>query len=95
MAKITFLNWEEIPSVVEASDGDSSHKEQLSQRFQDLIDLVAMKKDLAGTDAYLEKWNKTPGGERDGSVEEAAKAAAQELEDRFDDIVKEQMSPFT
>ena len=44
MAKVTILYWKDIPSVVEARDADGVHKELLSERFQELIDLIAMKK---------------------------------------------------
>ena len=54
MAKYSILYWQEIPSVVEATDGAGTSKQQLSSRFQELIDLIAMKRGLAGTDAYLE-----------------------------------------
>jgi len=86
MARVTILYWQDIPSVVEANDGTTTHKEQLSQRFQELIDLVAMKKQLGGTDAYLEHWNKGQPAERPGSAKDAASAAAREIEARFDAI---------
>ena len=58
MARVTILYWQEIPSVVEARDRSGRHKIELSQRFQELIDLVAMKMKMVGTDAYLLQWNK-------------------------------------
>lgn len=89
MATYQVLYWQDIPSVVEANDGDNSHKEQLSAQFQELIDLVAMKKDIAGTDAYLEEWTKGPPVQRSGTPEEVAKAVAREFEARFDAIQAE------
>jgi hypothetical protein len=86
MTKVKILYWQDIPSVVEASDGAATHKEQLSQRFQELIDLIAMKKKLAGSDAYLEQWRKGPPESRDGSPKEAAQAVARDIEDRFNEI---------
>ena len=56
MAQYTVVYWQEIPSVVEAKQGRKRHKEQLSERFQELIDAVAMRKGLFGTDEYLEEW---------------------------------------
>ena len=78
MAKYTILYWQEIPSLVEATDDDGTHKIQLSQRFQALIDNVAMKRELAGTDAYLEEWNRGEIQERDGTAEEVVKAVSDE-----------------
>jgi CTP synthase (UTP-ammonia lyase) len=92
VAKIQILCWEEIPSVVEAKESGKVHKEQLSMRFQELIDLVAMKKKLAGTDAYLEQWNKTAAEERPGSAKEVAVAAAAEIESRYEQIRADALS---
>ncbi|MFZ5556492.1 MAG: virulence factor [Pseudomonadota bacterium] len=92
MARVQILYWQEIPSLVEARGGGKTHKEQLSQRFQELIDLVAMKRKLAGTDGYLEQWNKGEATERDGEPKDAALAVAQELEARFDEIRREALA---
>lgn len=92
MAKVQILYWQDIPSVVEAKEGGTVHKEQLSQRFQELIDLVAMKKKLSGTDAYLEQWSKGPVYEHAGGAKEAALAVARELEERFEAIRSEALA---
>jgi hypothetical protein len=86
MAKVTILYWQNIPSLVEATDGDRPHKRQLSQRFQELIDLIAMKKRLGGTDAYLEQWRKGKPEMREGSASAVAAATAEEIEARYDEI---------
>jgi len=59
---------------------------QLSERFQALIDTVAMKKNLVGTDEYLEHWHKEGIGERDGTPEAIATQLAEELEADFREI---------
>jgi hypothetical protein len=84
MAAYNILYWQDIPSVVEAKDGSAIHKIQLSQRFQELIDAVAMRKGLAGTDAYLEEWRRGEPVERDGSAEQVANAVKEELEAQFE-----------
>lgn len=86
MATYQVLYWQDIPSLVEANDGTTSHKEQLSFQFQELIDLVATKMDIVGSDAYLEEWRKGPPTERGGTPEEVAKSVAREFEARFDAI---------
>ena len=86
MAKIVIVCWQDIPSLVEARDGASVAKEPLSARFQELIDIVAMRKKLTGSDAYLEQWNRRKDGERPGGVNEVASAVAAEIEGRYDDI---------
>jgi len=72
--------------MVEARDASGSHKIQLSDRFQELIDMIAMRRGLAGTDAYLEAWQKGRRVERDGDPAAAAQAMADELEAQYDTI---------
>lgn len=86
MAKVSVICWQDIPSVVEARDRSGRHKVELDRRFQELIDLVAMKKRLAGTDEYLEQWQKTPQKDRSGSPPDVAREVADEIESRFDAI---------
>ncbi len=89
MVKVSVLCWQEIPSVVEAKDGRSVRKVQLSQRFQELIDLVAMKRKLDGSDAYLMHWNKTPRAAPEGNLEEVATRVVQEIEADYERIKSE------
>jgi len=72
--------------MVEARDGEGAHKLQLSERFQELIDMIAMKRKLAGTDEYLTHWKKSRAKMRDGSAKEVASAVAEEFEARYDII---------
>ena len=87
MARYTVTNWQDLPSMVEARDDVGTHKIQLIQRFQALIDHVAMESGLMGSDAYLEAWNKTDEQEREGTAEDVAKAVVEEVEAQFDDIM--------
>ena len=86
MAKVIIVCWQDIPSLVEVREGVSVAKQQLSARFQELIDIVAMRKNLTGSDAYLEQWNRRKDGERAGKVNDIAAAVATEIESRFDEI---------
>ena len=86
MSKVTILCWQEIPSVVEAKDAAGAHKVQLSQKFQELIDLVAMRRGLAGTDSYLMEWRKEAQPEYDGDAKAAAESLAAEIEGRYEEI---------
>lgn len=83
MADVAILYWQEIPSLVEDKDDGGSHKIQLGDGFQALIDQAAMVRGLAGTDAYLEAWSRGEPETRDDSAEAMAKAVAGELEARF------------
>ena len=87
MATYAILYWQNLPSLVEAKDDDATHKIQLSQAFQALIDNVAMQKGLLGSDAYLEEWTRGESLQRDGSAEEVAKAVADELEAQLPEIM--------
>ena len=92
MATYQILYWQEIPSFVEARDGDEIKKVQLSDRFQALIDGAAMRRKIAGTDGYLEEWKKGKKVEQDGNVEDIANTVAQEIEDRFAEIRDEALA---
>ena len=92
MAKVTVLYWQDIPSVVEARDLGGRHKVELSQRFQELIDLIAMKKKVMGTDEYLNYWSKGPAEELEGDAETAATAVAKEIEARYEAIKAEEIA---
>jgi hypothetical protein len=86
MASYQIVYWQDIPSQVDARDGGRAHKEVLSQRFQDLIDLVAMKRNVTKSDDYINGWTKGDKAERPGTATEVAMAVAKELEARFDEI---------
>ena len=92
MAKVQILYWQDIPSVVEARDANGVHKELLSERFQELIDLIAMKTKLAGTDDYLMQWAKGKRYEVDGSAEEAAKSVRDDFESQYNEIRKRELA---
>ncbi len=92
MATYQILYWQEIPSFVEARDDTGVKKIQLSDKFQSLIDEAAMRRKFAGTDAYLEEWNKGPKQEQAGSAEEVVGAVAQDIEDRFTEIRDEALA---
>ena len=86
MATYQVLYWQEIPSQVDARDGSKSHKEILSQRFQELIDLVATRRNLVESKAYISGWSKGEKNERAGTAAEVARSVAAELEGQYDRI---------
>ena len=83
MARYVVVSWKGIPAVVEAVDGPESATRQLTERFQALIDAVAMQFGLADSEAYLEAWERSAPVDRPGSATEVADAVAQDLEGRF------------
>ena len=86
MAKYRIMYWQEVPSVVEAREGRQKAKSQLSLRFQELIDLVAMRRKLDGADEYLQHWNKAEWHSREGAAEDVAKLVAEEIEADYETI---------
>ena len=92
MARYTILYWQDIPSVVEAGKGRKRHKIQLSQRFQELIDAVAMRKGLFGTDSYLEQWRRGEPMEREGTPQDVSEAVARDIESEYDTIEEKAMA---
>ena len=86
MTKVSILYWQEIPSMVEAKDGTVSYKIELSQKFQELIDLIAMKRKLDGSDEYLMHWNKSAHSESDAEPDKAAEKVAADIEAQYETI---------
>jgi hypothetical protein len=87
MARVRIIRWRDLPSLVEAEEGGETVRVPLSQRFQDLIDAVAMREGATESDAYLEGWAPGPESERPGGARAVAQAVADELEAGFQDLV--------
>ena len=83
MATYSIIAWKGIPASVEAQDGDDSVTVELSERFQMLIDSVAMQRGLHDSDEYLESWTRDESQDRRGTAREVADAVAADLEGRF------------
>ena len=86
MSTYSILYWQEIPSVVEATDGEISSKLQLTIRFQELIDQVAMRRGLSGTDTYLEGFHRGESLQMSGTPEEVANLVKDKLEAEYESI---------
>jgi hypothetical protein len=91
MARYRIVQWRDLPSLVEAVDGEQTVRVPLSQRFQDLIDAVAMREGATDSEAYLDGWAPGPEAERPGDAEAVARAVAAELEEGFQDLVVRRM----
>lgn len=86
MTTVKVVYWKDIPAVVQATDGAETVKLELSERFQALIDAVAMQLGLTDADTYLEQWHHGDAVQRPGSPREVAETMAAELESRFDEF---------
>lgn len=84
MGQLTIVYWRDIPSQVIAKAGRANEKRMLSQRFQEAIDMAAMRDGAASTDDYLADWRRAdPVACGDDLAAEADKAVAK-LEGAFD-----------
>jgi hypothetical protein len=83
VASYQIVVWKGIPASVEARDEAETVTVQLSERFQMLIDSVAMQLGLHDSDAYIELWTREAPQERAGNARQVADAIAADLEERF------------
>jgi len=58
MADLIVLYWRDIPRQVIVKKGRQNAKRELSVRFEEAIDMAAMRSGAAGTDDYLSEWRK-------------------------------------
>jgi len=85
VARYQVLYWKGIPAQVKVIDDSGKRVSRvLPDRFQLMIDRIAMVEGLAGTDDYLNQWSWTEKREFVGSAEEAADAVIAELEREFE-----------
>ena len=80
MAQYRILYWREIPSMVEAFDEGERVQVPLSARFQELIDVVAMRESASDSASYLAGWHQGAVENRAGSAKAVAAEVAAELE---------------
>ena len=62
MAHWEIVAWREIPAMVEVRDDAGQVTLPLSEKFQTLIDSLAMQLGMQDEAAYLEQWARLPGG---------------------------------
>ena len=84
MAEVTIVYWRDITAQVIAGKGRKGVKIPLPERFEQAIDRAAMKSGAAGTDDYLAEWRKGAPVTVEGSDDEAARAAADEIDATYD-----------
>ena len=87
MATYRIVAWRGIPAAVEVSEGSQTVTRQLSERFQMLIDSVAMQLGLHDSEAYIEAWDRSEATDRPGPAEEVAEAVVADLESRFPEFM--------
>jgi len=58
MANLVITYWRDIPSAVSVKIGRKEEKRMLADRFQEAIDMAAMRGGASDTDAYLADWRR-------------------------------------
>ena len=84
MGQLTIVYWRDIPSQVIARSGRANEKRMLPDRFQEAIDMAAMRDGASGSDAYLADWRRADPAECGEDLAAEAERAAQELDASFD-----------
>ena len=81
-AELTVIRWRDIPAQVVARSGRERASVQLSDRFQEAIDMAATRIGLIGADDYVGEWHRDsrPCGD---DLEAEAQAEAARLESAF------------
>ena len=87
MATLSILYWRDIPSQVVAKAGRKSAKRMLSDRFQEAIDMAAMRSKAHESGAYLEEWRRGDPKECSTDLEAEAEKACTDLENQFSEDV--------
>ena len=83
MANLIITYWRDIPSAVSVKIGRREEKRMLAERFQEAIDMAAMRSGASDTDSYLANWRRAePIAVGDDLLAEVEKAKAG-LETRF------------
>lgn len=83
MADLVVLYWRDIPRQVIVRKGRQNAKRELSTRFEEAIDMAAMRSGAAQTDDYLAEWRKADPVPVGDDIEAEADKAVQRLEAEY------------
>lgn len=83
MADLVVVYWRDIPAQVIVKQGRKTAKRQLPERFEQAIDMAAMRAGARETDAYLAEWRKADPIPVGDDLEAEADKAAQAFEAEF------------
>lgn len=85
MPTATIVYWRDIPAQVIVKQGRKAAKRELSARFQEAIDMAAMRAKAIGTDDYLNDWRRGEGSECGDDLEAEADAMMAQIDTDYDD----------
>jgi Virulence factor len=84
MAKLVITYWRDIPSAVSVKSGRKEEKRMLSNRFQEAIDMAAMRGGATDTDSYLADWRRADAVDVGDDLAAEVERAKVEIEAEFD-----------
>lgn len=84
MPQIIITYWRDIPSQVTAKVGRKAEKKMLSERFQEAIDMAAMRSGADESDDYLDQWRKADPIDCDDDLLAAVNKTVEQLEIDYD-----------
>ena len=85
MANVTVVYWRDIPAQIIVKAGRKAAKRELPARFQEAIDMAAMRAKAIGTDAYLNDWRRDVLADCGDDLEAEADAWLAKLDGEYDD----------
>ncbi len=83
MPQLTIVFWRDMPAQVIVKAGRTKESRKLDERFEQAIDMAAMRSGAADTDAYLEEWRRDI-SEVEGDLAEIADNTQKTLEAEYD-----------
>ena len=83
MANLIITYWRDIPSAVSVKIGRREEKRMLAERFQEAIDMAAMRSGASDTDSYLADWRRAEPIAVGDDLEAEVEKAKTDLETRF------------
>ena len=84
MPQLIILYWRDIPSQIIVKQGRTSAKKLLSTRFQEAIDVAAMRSKAHDTETYLNEWRRGDPETVLGDLDEEASKAHIKIERAYD-----------
>lgn len=84
MANLIITYWRDIPSQISVKAGRKEEKRMLSERFQEAIDMAAMRDGASDTDAYLAEWRRAEPVSVGDDLAAEAEAALAKFEAAYD-----------
>ena len=84
MPEVTIVYWRDIPAQVIVGKGRRGAKRQLAERFEQAIDMAAMRAGMVGTDDYLTEWRKAAPYTVAGDANTVAEQEVARLEAKYD-----------